>query len=181
MEESNQIINRLALGNLELNRDAEAARWCREGIRRFPTNPAHSACVLEVMAWGSAPANADSAWGFYHELERLTAASNPGVRAFYAAEVAAVLARSRGVPRDSARAVLARARTEVAANPGASQASSESLLPLEAAVLYRLGDSARADQLFNELRERDPRKASLLAQRRMLRDYVGSGAAPNNR
>jgi hypothetical protein len=160
-----------------MNRDAEAARWCREGLRRFPANPVHAACVLEVMAWGAGPAHADTAWAYYRELERLTAVSNATARAFYTADVAAVLARSRAVSRDSARAVLARVQRDVANN----QSLREQLLPTEAAVLYRLGDSTRANELFSQLRQRDPRRASLVAQRRMLRDYVGSTVVPNNR
>jgi serine/threonine-protein kinase len=176
MEESSQIIDRLALSNLEMNRDAAAARWCHEGVRRFPTNPAHVACVLEVMAWGSEPVSADSAWPYFRQLERLTSVGNVHARAFYAMEVAAVLAKSRTVSPDSVRAVVARVYADVAASPAASDDLRQDLLALEAAVLYRLGDATRATARLAELRDRNARKAGIMTQRRMLRDYVRSTA-----
>jgi serine/threonine-protein kinase len=181
MEESDQIINRLALSNFEIQRDSDAAHWCQEGVRRFPENPAHHGCVLEVMAWGTAPANADSAWAAYRALERLTILSNVGGRAYYGPQMAAVLARSPRVLPDSATALLARIRADVEASPLATQETRELLLAREAAVFYRLGDSKRANQLFGRFRERDPVRASRVAEQRMLRDYVASTPRPATR
>ena len=181
LEESDQIINRLALSNFEIERDSNAAHWCREGVRRFPDNPAHYGCVLEVMAWGTEPANADSAWAAYRALERLTILSNIGGRAYYGPHVAAVLARSPGVSPDSARSVLSRIRADVDASAQATQEVRDLLLAREAAVYYRLGDSKRADQLFARFRERDSARASRLATQRMLRAYVDSTPRPPTR
>jgi serine/threonine-protein kinase len=173
MEGASEILNRLARSHFELGHDLEAARWCREAIRRFPTNPAHPACLLEVMAWGTGPADADSAWTYYRAVERLTGMPRPSSRAYYTAELAAALARSGHVPADSVRTMLARARAAIA---GSAQAESfrHELLALEAGVLYRLGDSSRADQLFADIVRRDPRDAAVRAKRRMLRDHVQS-------
>ena len=180
MEESDEIIHQLARSTLELNQDEDAARWCVEGRRRFPDNPAHHGCVIEVMAWGNGPTNADSAWASYREFERLTVQSNVAARAHYAQALAGVLAKSRGVPPDSAKAVLARARAAVAGST-ASQTTRDLLLAGEAAVLYRLGDSRGADELFAQFRKRDPERAGGLSEGRMLRDYVGASAKPGTR
>jgi tetratricopeptide (TPR) repeat protein len=68
LEDASFIINRLAQSRLELGMEAEAWKWCTEGVRRDPNNPAHYGCFLEVMAWGSGVANPDSAWKYYREL-----------------------------------------------------------------------------------------------------------------
>jgi len=48
-------------------------------------------------------------------------------------------------------------------------------------VLYRLGDSRGADELFAQFRKRDPERAGGLAEGRMLRDFVGASAKPGTR
>jgi hypothetical protein len=69
--------------------------------------------------------------------------------------------------------MLARARAAIAGSAHAESFRHE-LLALEAGVLYRLGDSSRADRLFAEIVRRDPRDAAVRAKRRMLRDHVQS-------
>jgi hypothetical protein len=82
------------------------------------------------------------------------------------------------VPRDSALRVLARTRAELDAARGHTQALRTTMLALEAAVLYRLGDLSTADRLIAQLRERDPAQAGRLTQRRMLREYVNRVREP---
>ncbi|MFN0182082.1 MAG: serine/threonine-protein kinase [Gemmatimonadales bacterium] len=178
LEDASEIINRLAQSNLEIGEDAVAARWCAEGLRRFPANPAHLACALEVLAWGRGPANADSAWHYFAALERRMGTWNASARAIYRIAVAAVLARAPGVPADSARAVLARAHRDVGGDPATFGALSDDFVPFEAAVLYRLGDSTRASALFARLQQIDSVTAERMAGRRMLRDFLGRGRDP---
>jgi serine/threonine-protein kinase len=175
MEETSTILDRLALSRLEVGDEESARRWCAEGVRRFPANPAHHGCFLDVMAWGAGRVNPDSAWAYYHAVERRAGDRNVSARVHYLAAVAAVLARS-GTPAhsDSARRVLARARALAMQQPVNAELRDE-LLAFEAAAHYRLGDRARADSLFAEYRGRDSLKARARAQRRMLRSYVGSG------
>ena len=181
MEESSQIINRLALSSLELGRDAVAADWCAEGQQRFPANPAHWGCSLDVMAWGAGRADPALAWAAHREAGRLTAPRNFSALASYAFAMAAVLARSPGIPADSARAVLARARATLSSSGEDSVTLRNALLPREAAALYRLGDSTTADSLVARMWKANPSRAGVLAQRRMLRGYVKSTAAPQSR
>ena len=178
MEESSQIMNRLALSSLELERDSAAAAWCAAGRRRFPNNPAHWACVLEVMAWGAGRVDPDSAWTAHGEARRLTGQRNVSALAIYDFAIAGALARSPGVSVDSARAVLARARAAFEASNDTRRTVRNDLLAREAAVRYRLADSATADSLMDQLRRADPRQADRLARRRMLRAFVRLDATP---
>ena len=178
LEDASLIINRLAQSRLEAGMDEDAWNSCAEGVRRFPDNPAHYGCFLEVMAWGSGVANADSGWKYFRELERRIDPANVSARITYGAALAAILARAPGVPRDSARRVLSLTRDELDAAPGDTRAFRRTMLALEAAVLYRLGDQSSADRLIAQLRERDPGEVSRLAQRRMLRDYVRRAREP---
>jgi hypothetical protein len=134
--------------------------------------------VLDVMAWGTGPVDPESAWAAYRQLEKQLVLSNVGSKAYYGAEVAAVLARSQAVPRDSVHAVLARVRGDALTAAEGYPPVREELLGLEAAVLYRLGDSSRADELVAQFQRRDPARANRWAGRRMLRDFVtASGPA----
>ncbi len=171
MEKTSEILDRLALSKLETGDDSAALRWCAEGLRRFPQNPAHRGCFLDVLAWGTRASSPDSALAHYKEIEQRLGTRNVSAFAHYLVDVAAVLARdSAPGSADSARRVLARAKAAVpsTAHPGLR----DELLALEAAVLYRLGDRGRADSLFAEFRLRDSLRAERLAERRMLRGYV---------
>ena len=168
MEESSQIINRLAQSRLEIGEDSAAAFWCREGVRRFPANPAHRACSIEVMAWSSAPVVADSVWARYDEVIERVSRANVGAAASYLAMVAAALTRAHGLAPDSVRRVLARAKSLLEAGRGSPPARDE-LLVVEAAVLYRLGDRARAGAILDQVRARDPERLDRALRRRMLR------------
>jgi hypothetical protein len=75
------------------------------------------------------------------------------------------------VPHDSVKAVLKRVRELVAAHPNSTQDLRDRLLAFEAAVLFRLGESRRANELFDLFRSRNPRQAELLVKRRMLRGF----------
>jgi hypothetical protein len=178
LEDASAIIYRLAMSHLEMENDAAALQWCGEGVRRFPENPSHYGCALEVMAWGNGLANADSAWKYFRALASRIGPWNVSARATYQAAVAGILARSAGVPADSARAVLARAGAELDAAPGSSVALRDAAAALEAAVLYRLGDRGAADRLFSQVRQRDSVLATRLALRRPLRNYVGRPRDP---
>jgi hypothetical protein len=111
-------------------------------------------------------------------LERRIDTLNVGAKVTYGATLAGALARAPHVPRDSALRVLARTRAELDAARGHTQALRTTMLALEAAVLYRLGDLSTADRLIAQLRERDPAQAGRLTQRRMLREHVNRVREP---
>lgn len=97
--------------SLRLDRDEEARRWCAEGARRFQ-QPIFQDCQLMLLAWTRLqdPPVPDSAWALLErELAPYPEPLRPRLEPRLLAMVAAVLARAGEA--DSARAVLARART----------------------------------------------------------------------
>ena len=166
MENSSQIINRIARSAFETGDDPGALHWCREGVRRFPESPVHHGCMVEVMAWGRGPAEPDVAWRHFDALAANVAPGSPGGR-FYRMAVAAVLARA-GLA-DSARAVVA----DVKAWQDSQQPmDSLVLMELEAAVRFRLGDTDAGLRLYDRIRSADRAAAERAAASRRLRAYL---------
>jgi tetratricopeptide (TPR) repeat protein len=163
-------LGRMALSHFELMQEDSATHWCREGLRRDPGNPAPRGCLLEVMAWGTGPALPDAAWIHYDAiLDRAAMGNLSELRSYYGMVVAGVIARA-GL-RDSARAVLARARAGMDPRAEAALLAPE-LLGLEAAVLFRLDEPESARRRLEEYARRSPRMAELAMARRLLREYV---------
>jgi TolB-like protein len=170
------IIHRLASASFELEEDSTALGWCREALRRFPDDPRHHACVLDVLAWGDLPADPEAAWRHYRTLLALTAAGGRArVEPYYGAAVAGVLARS-GMA-DSARAVLARVRRQAR---GANGEVLQRMLWLEAAVRFRLGEADSAQALLERFRGEQPAELPHLLERRILRDFVADVTSAAN-
>ncbi|MGH7552277.1 MAG: BTAD domain-containing putative transcriptional regulator [Longimicrobiales bacterium] len=168
---NSRIIDHLARSKFELGYDLEAARLCGEGLRRYPDNPAHPGCLLEVMAWGSLTPVPDSAWAHYRAvLQRVPPANLPDVIAYYGMAMASVLARATAT--DSAVAVLEHARQEVERATAPGNPLRNKMLGWEAGVRFRLSDPTGANKLLAQLRDRDPTEAAIQATRRILRSYV---------
>jgi tetratricopeptide (TPR) repeat protein len=174
------IIDHLARSKFELGYDLEATRLCGEGLRRYPNNPAHPGCLLEVMAWGSLIPVPDSAWLYYNAVrERVPPANLPDVTGYYGTAMAAVLARANAT--DSAVAVLEHTRHEVERTTAPDNPLRHKMLGWEAGVRFRLGDSTGANKLLAQLRDRDPTEASLQARRRILRSYLSQDPTTGQR
>ena len=161
LEGASRIIWRIAMASYELGDDDVALDWCREGLRRFPADPRHHSCLLDVMAWGDAAAQPDTAWRHLRAILDILPSQNRSGRDHYTTAVAAVLARA-GMP-DSARAVLRRVT---------DAAPRDATLHLESAVRFRLGEEDRARDLFQRLRETDPAAAQRLQASRMFRRFL---------
>jgi TolB-like protein len=182
LQDASTVLNLLALSKFEIGDDSAASRVCAEGRRRFPNDPSHYECALQLMAAGKGRPNPDSAWAYRASMERSGGGSATG-RARTLATVAAVLARaSRG---DSARAVLQRARELVANDSAATPATRVRFLAAEATALFRLGDIGLGHRRLSEMRELDSATAHVLERRRSLKDVVtpslgGPPATPPN-
>jgi TolB-like protein len=168
LEDALAILSRLYFSAMTEGDHAQARRWCDEGHARFPGEWRFVECRLTLARDDpSAPPDPARAWALLAELERLdppgrAAEEGRGYSpAYRRAAVAAVLARVGHA--DSARAVLARARTEAAA----SADSRVSFLYDEAYVVLLLGDRAGARRLLD----------AYLAARPELRAYVTRDAA----
>ena len=134
---------------------AEAREHCRQGRRRFPSDPNLLECELTLLAWsGEGRADVRRAWALQVELDTVIAISHGRLhRRLY---VAAVLARS-GMA-DSARSVMSRTDDLAATGPAIG------LQPVEAYIWTLLGEEDRAISLLSDWFEQDPEG----------RDYWGS-------
>ncbi|MFQ5538343.1 MAG: hypothetical protein ACE5GJ_12925 [Gemmatimonadota bacterium] len=133
---------RLFQYSLALDLDDEAADWCAEGLRRF-TQPMFHDCALTLMAWSpEVPAEPDSAWHLLNaELEAYPAPLRPRLAPRLLGLYAAVLARAGKA--DSARTVLAAARSRDASSPG--------MLRVSIGVWTYLEDADSASATLDEL------------------------------
>ncbi|MEX0891754.1 MAG: hypothetical protein WEB88_06240, partial [Gemmatimonadota bacterium] len=155
----------LAQTSLELGADVEAARWCGRLESTFPEYAVAHSCTLELMAWGEMPPMPDSAWAAYDRIVARLGGPASSASAYYGYAVAAVLARA-ALP-DSARAVIDRLGTRTA---GAVAATDHHWL--EAAVRFRLGETARARGLMEAYLADHPETAVSIQRRRALRAYL---------
>jgi tetratricopeptide (TPR) repeat protein len=146
------IIWRLFATSYDLERTEDAQRWCREGLRRFPT-PRFRQCSLYLMTMPDAQPDIAQAWEI---ADTVTAASPEGRRPLQRREmeivVATALARAakgerdpgrRALLADSARHVLARASAARGGGDGKGE-----LLGMEAVARTILGDRAEALKLL---------------------------------
>lgn len=167
LDEAGLLINRIALTSLNLGYDSDAANWCRTGLRRYPDQPFHVACLLEVMAWGTGPVAADSARAYYRALTARE--PHPTVRWHYMLRVAAVHARAG--QRREAEQLLAQVRNEVRQ----AGANGSLLLPWEAGVHFRLGNAREGERLYAQYRAYAPDDAAVRANGFPLRGFVAPG------
>jgi tetratricopeptide (TPR) repeat protein len=165
LENRRDIMAILAQASLELNRDADAARWCRQLEAAFPEFAISHGCALEVMAWGGDTAVPDSAWAAYERILARFGGPPTSAPAYYGYAVAAVLARA-GLA-DSARAVIGRL-SQLRGGPGTASDN----YWLEAAVRFRLDEEDRARELVAAFLADHPHTAASIQSRRALRDYL---------
>ncbi len=173
LRDAAEIVYRLYYTSSDLDRQADALRWCSEGRARFPGDWRFAYCQLAMLLWpGGERPDVDRAWGLVADLERL---STPADRAAYTPRwhllVAGVLARA-GRP-DSARAVIGRSRAAAPNDPEMdyNEAVARTLLGERARALSLLGSYLKAmpqvreylgaDPAFRGLRD-DPRFQALI-------------------
>ena len=113
-----KIVERLFYAAYDLDQPIDAERWCEEGLRRFPEEPAFTTCQLYLMTMRTQTPDPARAWQLA-ESEALTRDLAGGSAEFQKAEgrmmVAAVLARA-GL-KDSAKAVARGALLSAEADP----------------------------------------------------------------
>ncbi len=159
LDDAEQTLDRLFLGAYEMGDDALAQGWCDEIDHRFQKSWTGEDCRLTLLAWSDTagdPAVARRAMRIVAESGRqVTLVRGARPRLFMLA--AAVLARA-GL-RDSAEAMILRARAAAAGDP--------EILPLEAGALLLLGRSdTAAARLAQYLREKPLHRAGVACSRR---------------
>jgi serine/threonine-protein kinase len=101
-----KIVERLFLAAFDLDQSVDAAHWCEEGMKRFPTNSVFTTCQIYLMTMKGQKADPAKAWQLAGS-EVLEKDQSGGTPEFQKAEarmiVAGVLARA-GL-KDSAKAV----------------------------------------------------------------------------
>ena len=121
----------------------EADNWCKEGRRRFPSNPRFVQCQLWLLTMRGVKANIPDAWKLVGTLHTVTPDSDwPFAQREGAMLVAGALARA-GMG-DSARSVLVRSRGNPQIDP------SRDLIIDEAVVRVILGDKKEAIDLLKQ-------------------------------
>ncbi|HEY7767379.1 BTAD domain-containing putative transcriptional regulator [Longimicrobium sp.] len=142
---------------------AQAHEQCELGAAQFPADRRFTECRLTLLRNDrTRPADAAAAWRLVAELDRIdpparARAQNRVYGPIYRRMVAAAVSARAG-DADSARAVVARARSEVGAHP----ALAHSLNYEEAWVRLMLGDTAGARTLVDRM----------LAYRPSMREYL---------
>jgi serine/threonine-protein kinase len=148
LRDANEIVFRLFKTSFELERVADANRWCEQGRRSFPDHWYFSYCELQLLGWPAAPPPARKReWQLVAEARRV---AGPETWTWLGPRVemmaAAVLARL-GLP-DSADRSTRRARAEAPQDP--------ELLYYEAVVRLGLGQRDSALRLLDTLVKTSP-------------------------
>jgi DNA-binding SARP family transcriptional activator/TolB-like protein len=179
LDDADEILLRLYYGAMAQGDYAQASRECERGRRQLPGDWRFVECRLTLLREDpSLRPDPAQAWRLVAELDRL----DPPARAraagraynplYRRASAAAVLARAGA--GDSARAVLARARTEAAADPDLRV----SLWYDDACVRVLLGEKDEARRLLAAyLRER-PTFTEFVRRDALLRGLFADSAAP---
>jgi DNA-binding SARP family transcriptional activator/TolB-like protein/tetratricopeptide (TPR) repeat protein len=165
LDDAADIRYRLFFSALSLGDHARARAECAQGARQFPADWRFVECRLSLLRYDrSRPPDAAAAWRLVAELDRL---DPPGAarrfRRPYSPvyrRMAAAAVSARAGDADSARAVVARARKEVAGNADLAL----SLDYDEAWVRLMLGDTAGARGLLRRVERGRPALAPYLAR-----------------
>jgi TolB-like protein/tetratricopeptide (TPR) repeat protein len=145
LEDAQDIYGLLYETALNLEDVEEASRWCEEGHRRFPRSTLLAVCGLYTLASvPGEPSAIPAAWALHRDYVELTGTEPGWNRTVGLSLVAAALARA-ALP-DSARAVMARARSQLPA----SEPNTPYFDYYEAYVATLLGETDRALQLLGD-------------------------------
>jgi serine/threonine-protein kinase len=153
------VLQRLQFAALGAEQTENAANWCAEGRRRYPTDQRFFACELTTLAWtGNKATDLGRAWRILNEAEkRYTAdvlSSGWAVRRLFVAAVAA-----RAGLRDSALAIVKRTRAGMPS--GASTAAADYG---EAHVRALLGQRDDAIRLLDGYLAKNPNQRRVVAR-----------------
>jgi DNA-binding SARP family transcriptional activator/TolB-like protein len=178
LEDADEVLLRLFSSAVMRGALKEAGETCGEGARRFPGDWRFRECRLTLMREDrAAPPDPAAAWSVVAELERLDPAERARAEGrayspiYRQAIAAAILARAGA--RDTARAVVARARR-------AAEGDAELRLSLdydEAYVRLALGEPAEARRLLAEMLRARPALRPFLDRDPLFRGLLSPAAA----
>ncbi|MEO7366878.1 MAG: protein kinase [Gemmatimonadaceae bacterium] len=177
LDDAPRVVWSLYLAYLMGDRAKDAWRWCKRGARDFPTNPQFIDCQLALLAEDkdSAP-RPKLAWqlvGKGDSVEPLSAAVATGrpYLPFHRRMLAAVVSARAG-QKDSARAVAARARSNIGNTP----ILVTDLKYDDAFLQLTLGDRSAALKLLSEYLSERPSRVGVVAKHPRWKPLRGNKA-----
>ena len=133
LTEASAVLWRLFAASLDLEDAAEAARWCGEGQRRFPSDPYFTECRISLYAIHGLKPDVPKLWGLVEQYARLYPQNQQEYRRKRAQIMLSMALANAGL-RDSARAVALRSRADPSVDP------TNDLMYLEVAARNVMGD-----------------------------------------
>jgi tetratricopeptide (TPR) repeat protein len=138
------VLWRLFLGSYDLEQLTQARTWCEEGVRRFPGDYRFAECRLLSLTMPGVTPSVPEAWRLVNEVTKLAPESRREYQRHRDMMIAGAVLAQAGL-RDSARAVLLRARA------GADVDPVHDLPYIEARARTLLGDSSEAVALLGKV------------------------------
>ncbi len=141
LREAKDVLWRLYSASLDLEDAAEASKWCRQGLERFPDDWAFTECQISLRALTGTKQDVPALWRLVDQYAAKFPANLQDYRRRRAQLLLATALVHAGL-KDSARAVAQRARADASVDP------SRDLVYLEVALRNILGDRPEALRLL---------------------------------
>jgi eukaryotic-like serine/threonine-protein kinase len=158
LTEASAVLWRLYSASLDLEDAAEATRWCNEGQRRFPNDPFFTECRISLYAIRGLKPDVPALWKLVDQYARLYPDSVKQEYRRKRAQVFLSMALANAGLRDSARAVLTRARGNPTIDP------TNDLMYLEVAARNVMGDREEALRVLKTYLATNPQDRETIAR-----------------
>jgi len=156
LSEAPTILWRLFASSLDLEDGVEAARWCDEAHRRFPSDPRFLECQISLLALPGQKPDVSKAWQLLEQNVKLYPPNQRDYRQRRGQLLVAMALVRAGLP-DSARSVALRSRTDATVDP------SRELVYIEALLRNMLGDRDEALRLITVYLATNPQERPSIA------------------
>ncbi len=154
---ASSVLWRLYASSLDLEDGVEAARWCEEGLRRFPKEPEFTECRITLHALPGQRPEIARMWRLLEENVKLYPPHEREFRRRRGEMLVAMTLVRAGLP-DSARRVALRARADATVDP------SRDLVYIEAMLRNMLGDRDEALRLVGVYLATNPQERVSMAK-----------------
>jgi eukaryotic-like serine/threonine-protein kinase len=158
LTEASAVLWRLYSASLDLEDAAEAQRWCNEGQRRFPNDPLLTECRISMYAIRDLKPDVPALWRLVEQYARLYPENQQEYRR-KRAQVFLSMALANAGLRDSARAVVTRARAD-----SATIDQTNDLMYLEVAARNVMGDREEAIKVLRNYLATNPQDRESIAR-----------------
>ena len=157
LTEASSVVWRLYAASLDLEDAAEAARWCAEGQRRFPSDPFFTECRISLYAIRGLKPDVPVLWSLVDQYARMFPENQQEYRRKRAQILLSMALANAGL-RDSARSVALHARGDPSVDP------TNDLIYLEIAARNVMGDREEAVQLLGRYLATNPQDRESFAR-----------------